>query len=362
MLEIREVGIGYLQSEISLIKLAFNETDALCPTHESMRHKYDDNPANVGAMAFGAFDQDRLAGLCMYMPAWYQFGNMKLFGVQACDAAVDPEYQRRGLFTQITEAAELYYSNHDVDFFLACPTLTVHSYPAFKRRGLVEVAHCKYAHIPLNISMVVEEKFSVKLPQFIDDVCWAMRLRLLRRAKRNKQLRIEKDRASFLTVSGDYSDERIRLDIGQDVLNWRCSGDKFFYYTIFEGKRAIAQFIVKKIGVVAVVIEHCFFIETVKKRLEAVSLLAKEARVGGFGVLSFWTALGTPDMETFVRAGAIKYDNSKHGIPYMVKVLTEDPEKAAVLNNLALWQPMRIELDTVIDNFDTTKYERHFFR
>ncbi len=358
--EIRPLGKDNVPAEISLLELAFDEEKALLPTQTSMMHKYYENPVSIDAIAFGAFDGERLVGMDMYMPAWYTCNGIRMLGVQTCDSAVDPDYQRRGIFSQITKTAEAFFAEHGVDFFFGCPNSN--SYPTYKKRGWTEAAHCKYAHIPLRITGIAEEKMQRRIPSFFDGVYWALCFPLRIRAKRNHALRIEESGTGDPAIFCSNVGESISFEMDAKTIQWKCEGESFHFYSVFAKETPLARFIIKKTSIAAVVIAHDFFTKDRKTQIEAISLLANTARNQGYAVLSFWTGLGTEDMRAFVRAGAIKYDHYKKGLPYMIKVLTTDRQKTALLQDTSRWRPLRIELDTVIDNFDTTQYARHFFR
>lgn len=64
-----------------------------------------------------AIDNNKIIGMIPLMFAEFWFGERKIKSVQACDVAVHPEYQRRGVFDNMNQFTVNYFASSDVNTF-----------------------------------------------------------------------------------------------------------------------------------------------------------------------------------------------------------------------------------------------------
>ena len=87
---------------------------------EFWRWLYLDNPAGK-AVVVVAEDQGRIVGHFAYFPVRMQWHGKPFTGSKSVQAMVDPDYQGRGLFTEITKELLRHAQINDVALTYSCP-------------------------------------------------------------------------------------------------------------------------------------------------------------------------------------------------------------------------------------------------
>lgn len=133
--------------EDELIAL-FNSVFERHATRDTWEYKHYKNPFQPSGI-FCAFDGCKLVGMNAFMPMQYTDGRRVYNIVQSCESAVDPEYRRQGIFTNIILTAEKFYAAQGFDYFIGFPN-PKNSYEGFLKIGWTNEGDVTLFRKPLN--------------------------------------------------------------------------------------------------------------------------------------------------------------------------------------------------------------------
>jgi GNAT superfamily N-acetyltransferase len=120
MIEIKK----FIPTENNIMQFLSLMEKCLTPqTKEWFEWKYLKNPLNINGepFIFGAYDGQRLVGIRPFMLSEVAYNDEKYLVAQPCDSAVDPEYQRQGIFSKMNRKAIEEAESQNINFFFNFP-------------------------------------------------------------------------------------------------------------------------------------------------------------------------------------------------------------------------------------------------
>lgn len=130
-LEIRESGVdpAQLDAYAKLLGKVFGPSDKFTP--QAIAWRYRDNPAG-GVVGMDAWSGDRLAAHYVTCPMKARIDGRVVSGLLSLNTATDPDFQGRGLFTGLAEAA--YASGAAKGYEFVVGVANANSTPGFLRK------------------------------------------------------------------------------------------------------------------------------------------------------------------------------------------------------------------------------------
>lgn len=120
MVEIKK----FIPTENNIVQFLSLMEKCLTPkTKEWFEWKHLKNPLNINGepFIFGAYDRERLVGIRPFMLSEVVYNDEKYLVAQPCDSAVDPEYQRQGIFSKMNKKAIEEAEKQNINFFFNFP-------------------------------------------------------------------------------------------------------------------------------------------------------------------------------------------------------------------------------------------------
>ncbi|SFU54645.1 GNAT family N-acetyltransferase [Butyrivibrio sp. M55] len=310
-------GKEYEQEIIDL----FNQVFSRHTTIEKWEYKHFKNPI-CDSGVFAAFDGGLLVGMNVFSPCKYTDGKNEYRVVQSCESAVNPSYRRLGIWNNILDIAEEYYSKQGYDYMIGFPN-PQNSFHGFIKRGWnSENEFFRFIRIinPVN-----------SFKHFFTDV---------------SKEKIIKDLAHSNDEIFEISKSMVDSSIGgmvpvmnQDFYKWKYAKFGHRAYHIYEDKRCLGIVFVKveiKYKHVFAVIEGSVPICKGIKNEELTDLFIKKNK-SLFDVCIVWK---NREQMASRKLGEIRYKTSF--MPFIVK-------KIGTLGENIRWNPMFIEYDGSIE-------------
>jgi GNAT superfamily N-acetyltransferase len=131
---IREATEGDIPSIVALLKISLGES--LMPKSEAYWHwKHQDNPFGASLVMLSC-EGDTLVGLRAFMRWQWKVDGQRLDAVRPVDTATHPDYQRRGIFRKLTQAALEQSQQRGYHFVYNTPNTS--SKPGYLKMGWTE--------------------------------------------------------------------------------------------------------------------------------------------------------------------------------------------------------------------------------
>lgn len=352
-IEYRPLNTDTLDEQIELMNVAFCGNPDKSPTRTSMTHKHFDNPRKVGEVGFGAFYEDKLVGMSFFIADKFIYQGETFTAVQGSDAAIHPDFQRKGIQTHFVQMAEEYYTSLGVDFFWGAPNKK--NYGLHIKRGFVSVEGGKHIYFLLN-PLVLAKHFILK-KQSVAECSLNMPYTRTFKHGRYKGFSFSTSCQPEDCFFDNYSSEKyISVLCDKEYFKWKLNGNKILFCVVRDSQKSpVAKFAIKNDGIHAKVILHTFYSDNIAVQKKAVSLLMHEIRKKKqCSVMSFLTRRPY-DWKVLKKCGGITYEKSTAQQFYVLKILTENSGKKKILSDLSLWNLQRLEEDMTIDNFDASK-------
>ena len=184
--------------------------------------KYVLNPIGEGLTAV-AKDNGKIVGARPYIPFQMWVNNSKVKTLNGGDGMVHPDYQRRGIFTKMTQSAFERYTNSGYSFMIGFPNQQ--SAPGGLKIGYKILAYIETLFYPLNTGKLISTKLDIK---YIPDIMGFLYKKLFLSMPK---LDVLPEEFEFMTFS-EYSDElryvdelrdKSSIDIvrSEEYLKWR---------------------------------------------------------------------------------------------------------------------------------------------
>lgn len=345
---IRPIGEESIIDQVTL----FNKVFELKWTVEEWRYYNYQNPLSKGGTIIGAFDGDRLIGITCFMAMKFILDSNVYYALHPCNAAVDPDYRGNGIFTKIIKLAEDYYKN-DYDFMIAyCPNNQ--SYPAFMKMGWSHILDNNLLYLKIDTNTIIKRLFMIPLPEVLNIFSMYFKVKSKIFIPKNIHLTLNKSNGIppiDSNIANSFSKNIISFANEQKTFEWKLSHQSYVYYTVTDNNTPIAFFIVREYGngawngPIANIVYTCYSSENLNLQKVAYSLLVNDLRKK-FVTVSIKSSLNyKPEKKILKSCG---YLNILKKSPYLIKIITNDVNKIAVLSNKSIWNPQRIESDTII--------------
>lgn len=205
-------------------------------------HKHYNNPYIDCANIFGAFYAERLVGLNAFMPGRYIYNGRIYKAAQSCESAIDPDFRRRGIFSQIIMYAEDEYIKSGYDFLVGYPNQN--SYPAFLKMNWTHPLDQEIYVNRLSLRGLTRKYLKVNIPVLE---------KIMSHLLHNQYGKFYD--ASFEVVGGkspgfpSYLDQPsgdgvVATMVDDDFLKWKLRFLDVEYFNIKQNNRIVAQFLV----------------------------------------------------------------------------------------------------------------------
>lgn len=262
--EVKRNNLGYIKSNIIFSKLnidsaasqieLFNRVFDTNKTLDDWLYKHNENPESDDFYMYAATHSGKIIGIVAYMPSIYSINDEKLLLVQACDAAIDKEYRRMGVFSDIVKFAENDLKKKQVDGTFGFPNK--YSTPAYVKMNYSIVANIQNGIFINNFARVLTyrfKKYKYLYPIFyITNILKIVNsVRFIETIFFNK-VTVRRDSNSSFVNDMDHKLNRnffdMRKTINHDFLSWKIDNNKnnFFYYTAFNEAKIISYFVIRK--------------------------------------------------------------------------------------------------------------------
>ncbi len=314
---------------------------------EKWKNKYYNNPAGK-SYVFGAFVDDRLVGINSFMQIDFVYKGITIKTVESGDSIVDPEYRRKGIFSQIIKYAENYLRNAGYDLIIGFPNNQ--SYPGFIKLGFLDLCHVKNEIIVVDLKKMVYELYGKKIPRIFNLKPRMIFLGAVLNAKREKSMKLSvSDSAPYDSFESFANDEYICQNISKKIIGWKFLLDKFFFYNVQNAEdEFIASFVFGRFKLRGkfdtLTLIHIFNNSANEKEfVRAYALVINDIlKNNSCTLIRKWRTKSDLELQAGIKCGFLKI---KKYNPFIVNILTEDKGKKKLLADANNWNPMMVDLD-----------------
>lgn len=313
--------------------------------------KHYENPVSKEEKLFGAFDGEKLIGINGFLEMNYVYGDTSFRVLQSCDTAVDPDYRGRGIFTKIVNSAEAEFCKQGYDALVGFPNFNSHH--GFLKMGWQEMLRTEKLFLPSDVRNMIRHMKGIDLTPLSNAAAWVLWHSIRKYARKSKEVEIEKRDSITLEEYRHCMDGKyICFDPDESTLQWKLD-DLVGYYIAHMHGREVARIIVtaydysdalRRANVIVATCEEGE--ETVLRGLLAKVLLSIRKQ---FDMICIWKPLNEKIAVVLKQLGFMDNIATQQGSPFIVKILTDDAKKKAILENRLLWNPTQIETDTMIN-------------
>ena len=349
---IRFAGVDTIPQQVEL----FNRVFGASASPETWRYKHFSSILDSVHTVIGAYDGDRLVGISAFMPMIYRYQNTIIKAIQPCDSAVDSTYRRQGIYSKILAYAEKYYTEQHYDVLLAFPYAGRKSFEAFLAIGWINITDISHLYIPCSITKIIANKFHLKLPSFVDKFVFRSRMKIEKLAKQHGTMQLyESNPLQDELIDEDLLEKEYKIMFSANikVLNWKTNRKGYLFYSVKENNNVLAVFIVYRdsddiaVKQVEIVASYKNISVASGKYLIAYAMVLERLQQDA-AILYVWKMKAGEEQNNLKRLGFIENHRSRHGIHFIIKALTTEPDKLQIINDATLWCPQKIELDTII--------------
>jgi GNAT superfamily N-acetyltransferase len=346
---VREVGKETLEEQVRI----FNRVFGINMSLETWTYKHYENPLGA-SKAFIAFDGNKAVGINMFIPMQYVYAGQIFNAVQSCDSSVDPDYRRKGIFSKIILFAEHSLADKGYDLIIGYPGREK-SFPGFLKLGWNHVCNLSNMFIMRNVAKIIDVKFHVTLPTWINRFTNLKITKIKNNADRIKNLHLDIVETLPFTDE-EYKQmivkEHISFYVNKDIIAWKFAKSRYIFYTVCEDKTVIAGFIVDcrtdrglcKANVIA----HFKNTHDTQKFSSAFSLLLVHLWEKT-DYINTWKTKSQIENNITDKNGFITVNEKIISLPFITRILTKDKDKINMLMNNALWNPENIEIDSILN-------------
>lgn len=345
--EYRIAGRALAKEQMDIFNLVFLTEDAKL---NKWNKKHYGNPATSEERLFGAFDGDKLIGINGFLEMPYIYKGQKLRLIQSCDTAVDPAYRGQGIFTSMINSAEKQFKEDGYDAMIGFTN--GNSHPGFMKMGWTDMHRNNKLFMPVNIPAVYYNLKSVKLPRICNLASFFIWRAVFLYSLKGRDFVIDKRNTFTVADYHQFVDTNsIYFDADQAMLDWKLE-DLDCLYTVKKNGKEIAWFVVSSYDYAdgmkrANIIlsngtegqEENYAIGLAKVMMD---LKAK------YDLICFWQPYEDYKKIAVKKVGFLGNVVATEGSPFIVKILTDDPQKIEILKNPGNWRPTQLETDTMI--------------
>ncbi len=347
MREFKPVPEDLAMRQVEIFNLAF---------HDNARVKYwkIKHYSQVRSVVYGDFYNGRLMGINAFLDMEYAYSGMTFKAAESCDAAADPDYKEPGSFMGIVRTAERDYKKQGYDFLFGLPNES--SLPGFQAMGWTEAVRVKRMFLPASIVNIAGQK-GIRLPGFANLISYIMWHKIRRCAGRCHYEIVKKAEISQNEYLSFIDKNYIAYHPGQDELAWKLDDLEGVYEAKHRG-RIIGRMIVSSY----------FYSSGFRRANIAAAAVRNEDREAYQNMLSKILVQLKQKFDLFCiyepkeewKKKALKelcflHRKNDAGTPCMIKILTDDAQKAAVLKDREKWNPLMLEMDTMLSLNGRTK-------
>jgi GNAT superfamily N-acetyltransferase len=315
---------------------------------EKWKNKHYNNPAGESCI-FGAFDGDRLVGINSFLKIEFVYKGMTIKAVESGDSAVDPEYRRKGIFSQLIRYAENYLRNAGYDVIIGFPN-TENAYPGFLKLGWLDLCHVKNELIIVDLKKFINDIYGINVPILFNLIPKIMCLGTVLRAKREKSIKLSLSKSvPFDSFESFAKGEYISQNISKRTIDWKFSSDTFVYYNVRNANdEVIASFVFGRYKLRGkfdtLTLVHNFNNTTNEKEfVNAYSFVIHDIlKKNSCTLIRKWKTKDNLEIRADKKCGFLTIKKCN---PFIVNILTEDEEKKKLLADANNWNPMMIDLD-----------------
>lgn len=320
-------------------------------TGKTIQVKHFENPAACKSQMHGAYDENKLIGINGFLDMEYVYNGIKLKAIQSCDTAVDPFYRNQGVFTSIIKDKEKQLIAEGYDLIVGYPNFN--SYPGFLKMGWIEVTRTSKLFLPVNAQIVIKHMLGInptKLANIISNLLW---WKIKRIANNDNTITVEKKMSVTLSEYEKCIDKsKIYFMINDEMLKWKLT-DMTGHFIISKNKNFIGRIITArtdyKDGMRRTnLIAYHFDIDD-QKEIEIAYAKVLYMLHDKFDIICIWQPQDKIVAEALHKLHFLNNVATKQGSPFIIKILTKDPEKLDIINNKSLWNPCQIETDTMVN-------------
>lgn len=339
---------GTLEQQYRLYNKVFHHE----ATAESWKRKHYSNPLQKGkSYVMCAFAGNKLVGINGFSFIQYRYNSIIIKAIESCDTAVDPEYRGQGIFSGMIQQAEIEFKKMGYDVLVGFPN--DNSFPGFLKLGWEEKARIKRMFYPVNLQKIIYAKYSrkvFKLINLLSDM-WQK----IHSIGTVKGLRIDEGKMKSTKEYYEMiNSNKIVINMDDDFMEWKLS-EGYSLIKIRNNNEVVLKMLVctyrensyyKRGNVIAVKT-----ITSKEKEIRSAITTCLKKMCKEFDYLTVWNGLDKKINKAFRKAGYIKDFKHKEGVPFIVKIITDDENKKRIMSERNNWFPMFIEADYVLDDY-----------
>ena len=320
-------------------------------TGKTIHLKHFENPAACKSQMYGAYDENKLIGINGFLDMEYEYNGIKLKAIQSCDTAVDPFYRNQGIFTSIIKEKEKQLIKDGYDLIVGYPNFN--SYPGFLKMGWQEVTRTSKLFLPVKAQAVIKHMIGINLTKVANIISWFLWLKIKHIVKTDNEINVE--RKETITLS-EYQEcvnkNKIHFVVNEKMLKWKLA-DMTGHFIIRKNDKIIGRIITArtdyKDGMRRTNLIASHFEITEKQSIEIAFAKVVYMLHNEFDIICVWQPEDEIVTEALHKLHFLNNIATKQGSPFIIKVLTKDPEKLNIINNKSLWSPCQIETDTMVN-------------
>lgn len=340
--------IDDIEQQFTLFNKVFDQE----ANEQSWKRKHYDNPLHNGKYyLMCAYDGDKLVGINGFGLINYNYNGMKFRAVESCDTAVDPDYRGRGVFIHMIEKAEAIFKEMGFDFIVGFPN--DNSYYGFMKLGWIEMARTKKMLFICDAHKAFLKITGRYIPKFLNIIskAWLNVHGFVFRNNFSVEERMIESKDDYYNLAGNKD---IHIDMSDDFFTWKLSsGHKLL--EIKKNDTSIIKILICsyrenssfKRGNVLIIHR-----ETTDYKLlwKALNFALREIEKN-YDMINVWESGDELIDKALKRAGFFSDFRHKNGDAFIVKILTNNPQKIKILTNKQNWSPKFIETDYVLDDY-----------
>lgn len=348
--ELKKLNSDSIDSQVELYSACFGAR----MSETVWRRKHYTNPLDDGLGMFGAYLGDRLVGMAAYLPMRFSLSDETFLIAQNCDVCVHKDARGRGIYSELLSFSENELLKNGYDALIGYPNNQ--SYKSLCSCGWVSPRSYHKLYLPCNVSAILRQRFSRRLPGCLNFIGSAFGPKVNRHAKMGRDLELE---SKMVIPSGWYERARdkkyLSFDCDEEMLNWKMQGE-FIFFSVRQNGSELASFLIKyyrhESGLQnANIVVQRYETDDEKVQLMALARVLKELkRDSRTMIICVWDSRDVAKTKQCRKLGFLNNIVYKEGNPFMVKVISNDDKKREVLERMELWNPCMIEMDTMIDN------------
>lgn len=344
---IKPLDENTIDIQVDIFNKAFSK-NATCKT---WHYKHYENPLikKLGiCTVLGAYSGDLLVGIGAFMPVNFSISDKTITAVQACDAAIRPEWQGKGLYTHINSYAEKYYKKHNIDVIFAFPYPDFGSYFCFKKLGWEDICTVSTAFIPVNPANILKSRLHIPIPSLIN-IFAKKHLKIANKISAKFPEYICTEQKNPPEYAKQHISKKALPYYDKDYFNWKLTDKNIRYITVTKNGDTAGIFIVNCSSDAYIMAEYV--VSDSDDEYMTILAILVEYLSTKYDSIKVWTN----DIENKGNSAYSKCSfitklrkNSYH---FMIKVLTGDTEKKDILLKKDIWKPQQYDMDNNVRLF-----------